>query len=80
MKWVIALLGGFSGINCAAQQIENEMNLLAKALKAWFYLGALLAVALTPAAYANGDMPGGPKVNQLDFPTPAKTGITAINK
>ena len=69
--WVFLPLSSVTGINGAAQQIENEMNLLAKVLKAWFYLGALLAVALTPAAYANGDMPGGPKVNQLDFPAPA---------
>jgi len=55
------------------------MNLLAKALKAWFYLGALLAVAITPAVHANGDMPGGPKVNQLDFPAPATKIMAEIH-
>ena len=55
------------------------MNLLAKALKAWFYLGALLAVAITPVVHANGDMPGGPKVNQLDFPVPATKIMAEIH-
>jgi cytochrome c oxidase subunit 2 len=55
------------------------MNLLAKALKAWSHLGALLAVAITPVVYANGDMPGGPKVNQLDFPAPATKIMAEIH-
>ena len=55
------------------------MNLLAKASKAWFYLGALLAVAITPVVQANGDMPGGPKVNQLDFPAPATKIMAEIH-
>jgi len=79
LKWVFAFLSAIIRKNCAAQQIENEMNLLAKALKAWFSLGALLAVAITPVVHANGDMPGGPKVNQLDFPAPATKIMAEIH-
>lgn len=79
MKWVFAFLSAIIRENCAAQQIENEMNLLAKALKAWFYLGALLAVAITPVVHANGDMPGGPKVNQMDFAAPATKIMAEIH-